>query len=137
MYSIYALIDPRDSEIRYVGQTRQAPARRLAEHCVCSGHSQANRKVHAWIAELKLAGQRPVIVVMQQVPTWGESMTQEKHWIRHFLSLGSKLLNKGDGYSHTKRGRTRWPNGANPNGDWARKQRKIAARKAEREALTP
>jgi hypothetical protein len=89
-YNIYALIDPRDSLIRYIGQSRQEPKVRLHGHC--SGNT--NPKVTAWIAELKLAGFKPVIVPMQQVPTLAEAVGAETYWIRFFQAQqGAKLLN--------------------------------------------
>jgi hypothetical protein len=90
MYSIYALIDPRDSEIRYIGQSRQEPRTRLR------GHSAGNsgQKLKLWFAELKLAGVKAVIVPMQQVLTLAEALGAETYWIRYFQTQqGAKLLN--------------------------------------------
>jgi hypothetical protein len=89
-YYIYALIDPRDSQIRYIGQSHQEPKTRLHGHA--SGNS--GQKLKAWFAELKLAGFKPVIVPMQTVPTLAEALGAEIYWIRFFQAeQGSKLLN--------------------------------------------
>src|SRR5579864_211791 len=91
-FSIYALVDPRDSKTRYIGQTCN-PKRRFHDHC-SDLRKQARRPFKAWLAELKGAGLKPVMVVMQQnILTRAESVGAETYWIRHFVELGAPLFN--------------------------------------------
>lgn len=91
MYNVYALVDPRDSHVRYIGCTCQRPSTRLRKHMeVIESHA---KRVNAWITELKGAGCQPVIVPFQTVKTKAQALDLELYWIKHFQHLGSELLN--------------------------------------------
>ena len=60
MYTIYALLDPRDSQVRYVGVTRQPLKRRLHGHIARSTESTS-----AWVKELRALSLRPSIVPLE------------------------------------------------------------------------
>jgi hypothetical protein len=90
-YSIYALVDPRDLHIRYIGQTCDPRARQYKHMCPTS--SSASRAVKAWIKELHSIGLAPQLVVFQEVDTRAEALRVENHWIRQFLAEGAALLN--------------------------------------------
>jgi len=89
---IYALIDPRDERVRYVGQAVN-PARRFRKHLTDKRFS--NRK-RAWIDELILLEKEPIMEVIEecQKGTVGE---REQYWITHFRDLHPDLLNISDG----------------------------------------
>lgn len=88
--SIYGLIDPRTSEIRYIGKTRKNPRTRLAEHIrvVETDASYLGR----WLRKLRRLGYRPTQIVIQEVSElhWREA---ERYWIQHFRDRGWRLVN--------------------------------------------
>ncbi len=93
---IYALVDPRNDEIRYIGKTVR-PHQRLRDHINDRGHG--NHKSH-WIADLRSQGLEPYMVLLEtsfgQAP-WQEA---ERHWIARGKELGWRLTNSrpgGDG----------------------------------------
>lgn len=81
---VYALVDPRDGLVRYVGVTKN-PAYRLAEHMrmpVKEGQHKNN-----WIADLIKSGLVPIFVFLDSVSE--ETASQcEQEWIAHFSTLG-------------------------------------------------
>ena len=107
--SIYALIDPRDSAIKYVGKTLQSIDSRLATHL-----SYAKKGLHTycarWLKGLLDAGLRPEVQILEVVETehWAE---RECFWIAELSRLGCSLTNLtagGDGmnsYRHTESAR--------------------------------
>lgn len=73
---IYALVDPRDGRIRYVGKAND-PRLRLRRHVV--GRNEGNRKAE-WILELWSKGLRPKLRILEEVPH-AEWQDAEKRWI--------------------------------------------------------
>ena len=99
MTYIYALVDPRDQRVRYVGKSND-PERRLTRHYkVATKHLPVAR----WIAKLRRDGLRPIVRTIMQVPgaNW---QTWERHWIAAFRWAGEELLNITDGSDG-------WPSG--------------------------
>lgn len=89
---IYALIDPRTKEIRYVGWTIRRLSQRLRNHLREKG---SNRKVR-WVQKLRRLGLEPQITLVQEVPS--ESWVRaERYWIAYFKILGCDLVNGTDG----------------------------------------
>lgn len=83
MTTIYALLDPRDNAIRYVGKTIK-PNQRFNEHC---SDKKLNHKA-CWIRSL---GKKPVMVVLEECEAeWAQA---EQWWISYFKYLGAKLVN--------------------------------------------
>jgi hypothetical protein len=89
MYTIYALIDPRDGKVRYVGLTDNVYARFL-QHIRCDG---TNARKDAWIQELKAANVMLQMTTLQSVEDLKAASAREIYWIHHFLSLGILLYN--------------------------------------------
>lgn len=89
---IYALVDPRNGDIRYVGKTI-FPERRLTCHI---NEKKSNRSKISWIAELR---QEQLLPEMRILETCAETNWEdrEKHWIKHGHEVGWKLLNKTEG----------------------------------------
>jgi hypothetical protein len=52
--TIYALVDPRDGAVRYIGQTTKTVAERLAGHI-----ARPAPRVGVWISELREVGLAP------------------------------------------------------------------------------
>jgi len=86
--AIYALIDPRDDKIRYIGKTTQPILTRLAGHLA----NPTNPGMRVWINGLTLGGLTPRIEV---VATASEARldAEEKRQISRHLKQGHRLLN--------------------------------------------
>lgn len=83
---IYALRDPRDGRVRYVGKTENIE-RRISCHLASRDRSPRGR----WMADLHKSRLRPLAVVLQEVDVerWQDA---ERRWIRR-LSRRVRLLN--------------------------------------------
>ena len=92
---IYALLDPRSNEIRYVGKTINL-RKRLARHCRAS--KRVSHK-HCWIRFLQKNGVKPTMKVLEEVINDDESVWQERErfWIAKFKSEGVQLTNADTG----------------------------------------
>lgn len=92
MITIYALKDPRDGVIRYVGKTKNALSKRLTAH---RNEKRQTRKCR-WLAKLRRDGVEPAVVVLEEVQetTWEES---ERFWIKWCRISGFDLTNHTDG----------------------------------------
>ena len=95
--NIYALIDPRTDEIRYVGKTIKTVEARVSVHLY-----YARKGVHTacarWLKSLIDIGLKPEIKILEIVhEDWAKA---ECYWIAKFKSEGIPLLNHtagGDG----------------------------------------
>lgn len=91
-FRIYALVDPRTNEARYVGQTAETLNKRLMTHC-----NEAHRKStdkNQWIQELKALDQLPEIRLLEQVQgRRKDAYESETRWIRQLRLDGHRLLN--------------------------------------------
>ena len=76
-YYIYALCDPRNGEIRYVGRTEVCPTRRH-EHHTWASKTGRQKPVNVWIRELLSEGWSPVIVILDRT----DDPRAEKAWIK-------------------------------------------------------
>lgn len=95
MTTIYALVDPRDGEVRYVGKT-QAPAHRLIRHLwdARNGLDQTHRS--RWIRQLLALGLAPEMRAIELVES-SAAAAVERSWIASFRASGSRLTNLTDG----------------------------------------
>jgi len=86
--AVYALIDPRDNKIRYIGKTTQPVLTRLAGHLA----QPTNPAMRAWINGLSLGGMIPRV---EAVATASEAQldAEEKRQISRHLKQGHRLLN--------------------------------------------
>ena len=90
MWTIYALVDPRTSQIRYIGQTQNHPEMRLDGHL----HKvDENKAKQAWFEELRYLRMKPIIVVLEYAPDLEEALEVERDWIRRGRRIGWHLLN--------------------------------------------
>ena len=91
--AIYALIDPRDGAIRYVGKSRR-PAHRLREHVAESMAKRTHKD--RWIQQALVAGFRPGMEILELAP--GEAADdRERFWIAELRQRGERLVNETDG----------------------------------------
>lgn len=90
--TIYALIDPRTRETRYVGKTNVKMRIRFTSHM---RDKRPSRKLN-WLLSLKAAGLQPEIEVLEDLgenspkETWQEA---ERFWISYLISIGARLTN--------------------------------------------
>lgn len=95
-YRFYKLVDPRDSSIRYIGQTRQALTTRLKGH-VRDTYRQDGReptKKNLWLQELLQSGYEPNIIPLEEVIlTKSEADDREIRWIYYHWQRGHQLTN--------------------------------------------
>lgn len=83
---IYALLDPRDANARYVGATTN-PVRRLYEH-----RSTRVKDIADWVIELSAMGLQPSLLILEECPA--ESFAErETYWIEEWRRRGAPLLN--------------------------------------------
>ncbi len=86
-YVIYAIVDPRDHEIFYLGHTRDLE-RRKSQHL--EGTDQISGLM---IALVKESGHTPQFVVLERCPSHEAAMESEVMWIKLLKSLGARLKN--------------------------------------------
>jgi hypothetical protein len=89
-WSVYALLDPRTEEPRYIGSTSASLRRRLSEHCRRTRRDNPKRPLNAWIIDLKV---RPKIVQLSSSTTKEDAEDDERAYI---LSTPN-LLNVANG----------------------------------------
>lgn len=101
---IYALVDPRSEEVKYVGKSNN-PKRRLRDHIKGFG-VRHNLDKKRWLDELLSLGLEPKITILERcdLSSWQE---REVFWIAEMRKLGSPLTNRSNGGAglgaHTKR----------------------------------
>ena len=88
-YVIYALIDPTDHRVCYVGQTCN-PQTRLAQHLA---HRSHRGEKGAWLRSLEEKGHRPIMQILERVTDKETALAREQVWIRRFLERGMPLMN--------------------------------------------
>ena len=107
---VYALLDPRDGAIRYVGRTKRTLRCRLKEHLGPRGKA-LRRHCTKWVLQLQHLGLQPRIVLLQTYVDAESMLNGESRWIRRLRQRGFHLTNHTDGgdgiigYTHTKKAR--------------------------------
>lgn len=86
---LYALVDPRDQAVRYVGQTTRPLAVRLAGHL-----TNPAPRVGTWLRELNEHGVLPDIVPLQESVPAASLAAVERAEITRRLLNGDELLNE-------------------------------------------
>lgn len=90
---IYALIDPRTEDVRYIGWSYD-PRKRLVAH-LWESRKRASHK-HNWIAALMREGLIPICQIIDQ--GWGDGWGDaEKRWIAYYREAGARLTNGSAG----------------------------------------
>jgi hypothetical protein len=89
-WTIYALIDPRNNLIRYVGRTVRMKVR-LQQHLE---EVAVNPEKTRWLRELKKQGLTPNMEILETLECKGnEAEERERYWIQSLLSKGAPLTN--------------------------------------------
>ena len=91
--TIYALVDPRDQSVRYIGKAND-PAKRLASHMRDS--TRRDTPVYRWIRKLAALGMSPTmeVIVTCSVEDWP---AMERRAIATLRAAGARLLNVAEG----------------------------------------
>lgn len=93
---IYALLDPLNLEVRYIGKTNANINIRFTSHL---REKKPSRKAN-WIRSIRIAGRTPNIEVLEEldasseISDWQEA---ERFWISYFRFMGARLTNLTDG----------------------------------------
>ena len=91
-WHVYALKDPLDGAVRYVGITYN-PKQRLQGHQA----ERSDTRKSAWIAELRTRGLAPELHILESGDGgWSEQAECEQRWIAHYRPSG-KLFNMTSG----------------------------------------
>lgn len=91
---IYALHDPRDNAVKYVGKTVNLKTRMRKYRQPCNRKSQAY--LNAWITGLERIGLFPMVSVLEvcEGQSWVEA---ERRWIAYYRASGAELCNLSSG----------------------------------------
>lgn len=86
-YAIYALTDPRDAFIRYIGMSNNA-YRRFREHIQ---YPTSPSHKERWLQELLEHGMLPGLVILETVQGEPLAREREEYWINFYQSTGMLL----------------------------------------------
>ncbi len=96
-WSVYILVDPRDSRIYYVGCS-QSPKIRLTQHiAMARSEPKANPRKAEWLNNLWRCGFRPLMIEIECVNYW-HHLEREFHWIVTLAENGAPLTNARHGH---------------------------------------
>jgi y4mF family transcriptional regulator len=85
---IYALVDPRTDEIRYVGKSVNGISRPKSH--ITFSH---NNLINEWVNELRDDNYLPEIRILESLENPSQLIEKEKYWIGKLLEEGYDLLN--------------------------------------------
>lgn len=88
--TIYGLVDPRDGQTRYVGQTKRTLPARLRGHY----SKPTSPRVKLWLDELLAAGLKPHPVPIREGIPAAELAAAEREEITRIMVTGGSLLNE-------------------------------------------
>jgi hypothetical protein len=92
---IYALRDPRDMEVRYIGWSSR-PAKRLKNHISAARTGSETGHKARWNRKLISIGMLPCCEILEHT-TPKEWQPAEMRWIAYYRRLGNRLTNSTDG----------------------------------------
>lgn len=97
---VYALVDPRNNEVRYVGCSKNVPARTLEHTRGFSGSATVGK----WTRQLRKLGLKPRVFLLAMVDV-ERRQTGEIQWIKGCAERGARLLNTIHNYKPRKSGK--------------------------------
>lgn len=86
---IYALIDPRNNAVRYVGCAGDID-KRLQEHM---RSKNLGLPKYQWLAELKQSGLSPRLEILETVEGYSPTFAREEYWVKRLIRSGEPLTN--------------------------------------------
>lgn len=110
-YVIYVLIDPRTSQVRYVGKSFSGLRRPQRHWRRCELVKDLTYKGN-WIRELVAEGLVPTVEIVEEFPTAEPLDAAEVRWINHHRAAGAPLTNlaeggRSGGHPHTEESKRR------------------------------
>lgn len=96
---IYALIDPINNEIKWVGKTIMKLNDRLNSHIQNSRFEKYKIGCKKWIQSLLKNNKKPIIKLIEETDNYIE---REKYWIKYYKNLGYSLTNISPGGDNNK-----------------------------------
>lgn len=101
---IYALIDPRDNKVCYIGQTKRSLRQRYSEHV----NFPRNKNMRQWMSDLSTAGVRPIMKIVEQVDSVYLD-ERERYWITAMCYQKRWLFNDNTGWEGLAAFKGDWP----------------------------
>jgi len=95
-YLVYALVDPRTDQVRYVGKTIRG-IERIQEHTQKSSTKREQTHKARWIRQLAAEGFTPTVRLLEVQPTRTRLNEAEVKWIAFGREQGWPLTNLTDG----------------------------------------
>ena len=135
MQGIYALIDPRDDRIRYIGRSVNIK-RRFWEHL----KKVETTKVGRWKQKLLSLELEPILEILEEVEDRASLKEREMFWIAYGRDQGWALLNLTDGGDGTLNPSERHRQAiakANSERVWTEEQRKATSERSRGYKPTP
>lgn len=97
-YYVYALLDPRDQSVRYIGLSKQ-PEIRLTQHA----SNKLSKQRYTWVQELRQQGLEPELKIIETVGRGKKyAFKRETYWIRYFIEQHAPLLNISPGFRENR-----------------------------------
>lgn len=93
-YIVYALVDPRDGQVRYVGKSATGMKRPNEYRYLCGAEKTYKAN---WIRQLLMLGLDYEVVVLERLATKDQLPFAEKKWIAALRFAGARLTNMTDG----------------------------------------
>lgn len=88
MHSVYGLCDPRTGNVRYVGVSVSVNER-YSHHLL----DRKSKDKFAWIQELKQAGLKPTLTILEKDLDLENGLRRECYWISYYSQQGASLFN--------------------------------------------
>lgn len=97
-YLIYALVDPRTGEIRYIGRSSKGLLR-ARNHWATASELQKSTYCANWIKSLVILGLIPTVFVLESWEKISNARLNkaERKWIRRYKKKNARLTNLTDG----------------------------------------
>src|SRR3972149_9379407 len=92
---IYGLVDPRNDEIRYIGQTVN-PKGRLSVHLHAARHGEHTYRSR-WIGGLLELNLKPSLTILEEAISTDKIDEREIWWITEAKARGWRLTNMTEG----------------------------------------
>lgn len=92
-YSVYALSDPRTSEVRYIGMTHNVD-QRYTQHIYL--RDKSNQVKQTWIDDMKTHHLYPILTIIEEGLEKSIALVREKYWLQVYLEQGANITNLRD-----------------------------------------
>lgn len=97
VWHVYALRDPRDAAVRYVGCTRIGVQQRVHRHVSEALSHQRTKRVtpkDRWVLDLLAAGLRPDFEIVERAMSERRARARERYRLGEQIAAGADMLNK-------------------------------------------